>query len=385
VAKGEWQWQAERPGVYPGAGADERDRRDLATYLHYAGLPPDAPTTLTLPWSDFAAPATRGWFARALWQTYRNGIGTADIAADLGGDPARWGVPYCEIANVPYVGANCVGTGIAIDQPQAASLSRPGGDGQSLRLALRGGPGFSNVLFQRRMDDFPSAWNGNTLTLDLHFLFDQDPARVQAIEFAMSDWRREADGKFRVYDWELQWHSAEGGPQWNIWAGRPGCGGQGWSPVGAPGGAAALAPDQWHHLTLNASIEPDRPDLGGYGTHYISFIVDGIEQPLGQTFAVDQHSSNPDCAIDQEEQTANVHVQLDGPRETGDGYAVYLDQMEVRWSTAIPTLSPTGQSDEVIGSTNHLHQARRRSQTPALRSPVTSRKPPRKIALNSTR
>lgn len=41
---------------------------DLATYLHYAGLPPGV--AAGIPWEKATAPATRGWFAETLWQAF---------------------------------------------------------------------------------------------------------------------------------------------------------------------------------------------------------------------------------------------------------------------------------------------------------------------------
>ena len=81
VQQGDWVRQADNPRLYPGAAGSTADHQDLVTYAHYAGAPPDAPTTLDTPWGSFGDEATRGWFARALWQAYPEGQGTpiADV------------------------------------------------------------------------------------------------------------------------------------------------------------------------------------------------------------------------------------------------------------------------------------------------------------------
>ena len=66
VAKGYWQPQPDNPALYPEVPAASGHRADIATYVYYAGAPPDFP-----PEGGFAAwdaPATRAWFAEALWQ-----------------------------------------------------------------------------------------------------------------------------------------------------------------------------------------------------------------------------------------------------------------------------------------------------------------------------
>lgn len=135
------------------------------------------------------------------------------------------------------------------------------------------------------------------------------------------------------------------GPQWRIWTGRYDCGGQGWVPIGVAGPSAELAPKQWHRLTLRASVEPGHPELGGYGQRYLSFTIDGVEHQLGQIY-------RPRLCENQEEQVANVHVQLDGPEQMRDGYTVDLDRVDVRWSskpepppTPTPSPSPSPQPE----------------------------------------
>ncbi len=70
---GEWTLQPDDARLYANSATDLADRRDIATYVTYAGAIPDAPTMLDQPWGEYGATASRGWFARALWQTYRPG------------------------------------------------------------------------------------------------------------------------------------------------------------------------------------------------------------------------------------------------------------------------------------------------------------------------
>ena len=77
VAKGDWVKQPDNGRVYPGSAGSTSDHQDIVTYVFYAGAPPDAPTTYDTAWGDYTGEATRGWFARALWQAYAEGKGPA--------------------------------------------------------------------------------------------------------------------------------------------------------------------------------------------------------------------------------------------------------------------------------------------------------------------
>jgi hypothetical protein len=66
VRQGYWTLQPDDPALYPNIPADSGHRQDLATYVHYAGAPPG--TTPTADWPAWDTPASRGWFAQALWQ-----------------------------------------------------------------------------------------------------------------------------------------------------------------------------------------------------------------------------------------------------------------------------------------------------------------------------
>ncbi len=68
VAKGVWQQQADDLALYPNVPANSGHRQDLATYFHYASAVPG--TNPVAVWSEWNQPATRGWFAQALWQAF---------------------------------------------------------------------------------------------------------------------------------------------------------------------------------------------------------------------------------------------------------------------------------------------------------------------------
>jgi PKD repeat protein len=74
VAQGYWQYQPDNPALYPAVPASAGHRVDLATFAHYAGALPDVPTDQ--PFAAWNQPATRGWFARALWQALDSYWGT---------------------------------------------------------------------------------------------------------------------------------------------------------------------------------------------------------------------------------------------------------------------------------------------------------------------
>ncbi len=66
VRAGHWTMQPDDAALYPHVPAASGHREDLATYAHYAGMIPG--TTSTAAWPAWERPATRGWFALALWQ-----------------------------------------------------------------------------------------------------------------------------------------------------------------------------------------------------------------------------------------------------------------------------------------------------------------------------
>ena len=67
VAKGRWvAATADDPTLYPNVPVSSGHRLDLITYHRNAGAVPG--TVATQPWAGWNAPATRGWFAEALWQ-----------------------------------------------------------------------------------------------------------------------------------------------------------------------------------------------------------------------------------------------------------------------------------------------------------------------------
>lgn len=86
IAKGYWQAQPDDGALFPNLPASSGHRSDLATYVHYAALPPD--TSAGANWDTWDRPASRAWFARALWQalnSYFGGQGSSLASAALGG------------------------------------------------------------------------------------------------------------------------------------------------------------------------------------------------------------------------------------------------------------------------------------------------------------
>jgi hypothetical protein len=66
VGRGWWVEQPDNPALYPTVPASSGARIDLATYVHYAGQLPET-SSPTATWPGWNQPATRAWFARALW------------------------------------------------------------------------------------------------------------------------------------------------------------------------------------------------------------------------------------------------------------------------------------------------------------------------------
>ena len=67
VERGYWTAATEDdPSIYPNVQVGASDRLDLVTYVRNAGAVPDRP--LGANWDDWNTPASRGWFARTLWQ-----------------------------------------------------------------------------------------------------------------------------------------------------------------------------------------------------------------------------------------------------------------------------------------------------------------------------
>lgn len=69
VAKGYWvAATADDPTIYPNVPVASGHRLDLVTFVRNAGAVPDRPATGGASWADWDGPASRGWFARVLWQ-----------------------------------------------------------------------------------------------------------------------------------------------------------------------------------------------------------------------------------------------------------------------------------------------------------------------------
>ncbi len=88
IAQGYWRAQPDDGALFPNLPASSGHRGDLATYVHYAALPPD--TSAGVGWESWNRPTARAWFARALWQaldSYFGGRGSSLASAALGGAP----------------------------------------------------------------------------------------------------------------------------------------------------------------------------------------------------------------------------------------------------------------------------------------------------------
>lgn len=81
IAQGYWLAQPDDGRLYPNVpgttARQQADRRDIATYVHYAGALPDMPAADGQPFVGWDQPATRAWFARALWQALISHYGGA--------------------------------------------------------------------------------------------------------------------------------------------------------------------------------------------------------------------------------------------------------------------------------------------------------------------
>jgi hypothetical protein len=263
---------------------------------------------------------TRLNLERFAWENDRCSGATHD-ASNLETAVTAWDVPHCEITSQTTPCSN-----IFFDA--ATLVPAPDRAGQALRLALNGGPGYSNVLYRRKVSDYPSATNAHTYQLDLDFLyrpstsFNNQNGRIsglEALEFALTIWRAEpSDGKFRIYDTEIQLLVVRNQPAlppvWQVLVGGS------WVPTGVP---AYVAGDQWHHLTLNAAIAADATQCDGFVSHYRSFAIDGQVYPLASTTC-------PLSQAWQSEQVANVNVQLDGNYRT-DSVETFLSGVKFAW------------------------------------------------------
>jgi hypothetical protein len=77
VTKGYWTQQLDDPRLYPNITADSGHRADISTFVHYAGALPG--TTPNANWAEWNQPATRAWFAEALWQALNSHFGGAGL------------------------------------------------------------------------------------------------------------------------------------------------------------------------------------------------------------------------------------------------------------------------------------------------------------------
>jgi hypothetical protein len=247
----------------------------------------------------------------------------ASLGLNLEDNTFGWHVPWCEIESQ---GAPCTGPGAPGYDPPSA-VSSPSMDGKALRLALKGlpksagNPGhYANVMFRYDIPAAARATRANAFAMDLWFLYrpattfndlnwKSEPARIQAIEFAVTKWLGE-----RRWDCEIQWTNVRGQSDLpSVWSvvGVNSSGQYEWEPTGV---AAQPEANRWHHLVLRVSI------IGGQ-SHYDSFAIDGAEHVLNQTF--------PSFA--QGGELVTTHVQLDGSPEIKDGYEVFVDNVNLSW------------------------------------------------------
>jgi subtilisin family serine protease len=69
VARGYWSAATgDDRAIYPNVPSSSGHRLDLLTFVQNAGAVPDRPTNNAAAWGDWDTPASRGWFARVLWQ-----------------------------------------------------------------------------------------------------------------------------------------------------------------------------------------------------------------------------------------------------------------------------------------------------------------------------
>lgn len=75
IAKGYWvRAQADDPTIYPNVPANSPHRLDLVTYVQYAGALPGFSNGTSQ--ADLQQPATRGWYAAALFQALESAFAT---------------------------------------------------------------------------------------------------------------------------------------------------------------------------------------------------------------------------------------------------------------------------------------------------------------------
>jgi hypothetical protein len=189
---------------------------------------------------------------------------------------------------------NCPGSGSATNVPS------PSIDGQSLKISYLGGPAFMGVdAFHR----FPANDAATRFEVKYSFLY-QDPAAVQALEFAMNQYIQGTR-----YEWAMQWEQlgpqGDGHPQWRVWTGSS------WAPIGI---SDPLSPNTWYTLQIDGNI------VNGQ-THYLSFTIHGVQHNLGMAFA--PHAEQGDQLV--------AAVQLDG-NGTPTPYDLFVDDAHFFWS-----------------------------------------------------
>lgn len=77
VDKQYWAQQPIDPNLYGGVLNGTGHEQDFATYLHYAGVPPDFPVSGHFTKAQLTAGSDRSWFARTLWKALDSYFGPA--------------------------------------------------------------------------------------------------------------------------------------------------------------------------------------------------------------------------------------------------------------------------------------------------------------------
>ncbi len=187
-----------------------------------------------------------------------------------------------------------------------ANVSKPSLDGRALECSYRGGTRYTGPHCYRNLSPRRDV---ASLRLKLSFRFSSttcnnqpSPSRIQALEFSVSRWngvrRAELAAQYEVV--------GSGAPRWRLWDGSDWVASQ-------PSIEQCLAPDRWHHLTLDGRITGQR-------VRYDAITVDGRRTALMASFAQVTDRSEPRIA---------VGVQADG-NATSTPYRFWIDRVGLR-------------------------------------------------------
>lgn len=261
---------------------------------------------------------------------------TARAQSELGGlerDPSRWSTGYCEVEGAPVPRCD---PPIVIEPPSLVPAVAPSGGGNALRIGLEDGPAYTNAAFWRVLPPDPAdpanvVANGKFFELDLWLTYDPattfnnqpDPSRIQAIEVALNVYQAQLGGRIVRYEAAVQWRNVldtpGAPPAWYAWANRPNGTCCAWQPLNLPD---SIGHGFWHRVVLRAEVVGTqlRVQPVVLGQH-------GESALAGVSWQVAQRSHSGQVP------EATVAVQLDGAEilPGGNGYAVLLDDVRVRW------------------------------------------------------